>query len=49
MIDLEINQRVLARKIGVSPAYISQIFSGERSLTIDIERRIKNELWDKAN
>lgn len=45
MIDLGINQRILAKRIGVSAAYISQIFSGERSLTVDIEQRIKNELW----
>ena len=45
MIDLGINQRILAERIGVSAPYISQIFKGERSLTVDVERRIKNELW----
>lgn len=45
MIDLGINQRMLAERIGVSAPYISQIFSGERSLTEDVEQRIKNELW----
>ena len=45
MIDLGINQRILAERIGVSAPYISQIFSGDRSLTPDIERRIKSELW----
>ena len=47
MIDLGINQRILAEKIGISPAYISQIFTGERDLTIDIQRRIIDELWQK--
>ena len=45
MIDLGINQRILAKRIGISDSYISQIFSGNRPLTLDIERRIKNELW----
>ena len=45
MIDLGINQRILAKRIGISAPYISQIFSGDRPLTPDIERRIKNELW----
>lgn len=48
MIDLGINQRILAKRIGVSAAYISQIFTGERSLTVDIEQRIKNELWHET-
>ena len=47
MIDLGINQRILAEKIGISPAYISQIFTGERDLTIDIQRRIIDVLWQK--
>lgn len=45
MIDLGINQRILAERIGVSAPYISQIFKGERALTVDVEQRIKNELW----
>ena len=47
MIDLGINQRILAEKIGISPAYISQIFTGERDLTIDIQWRIIDVLWQK--
>ena len=45
MIDLGIKQRILAERIGLSAPYISQIFKGERALTVDVERRIKNELW----
>ena len=45
MIDLGINQRILAERIGVSAPYISQIFNGERSLTEDVEKRIKLVLW----
>ena len=45
MIDLGINQRILAERIGLSAPYISLIFKGERALTADVEQRIKNELW----
>lgn len=44
MIDLDMNDCTLAKKIGVSKSYISLMFLGKRNLTDEIKERIKTEL-----
>ncbi len=44
LIDLDMNQRSLAAKAGLSKSYISQLLKGKRTLSDDIKQRIMTAL-----